>query len=225
MSTPATRPPSGVSRSSRPTGWPRRPTPASVCTPSARSCSVRCVGFAVICFLPGDGLDLAHPRHRRRAPVRPAGRDASSSAVAPRPRRSARWRVSPVRPPPRCRCCAAAGRPTRSSASPSSRTSCTASSARPASCWSARAPASRLKTLLATERRKHERVRPDVPIHEVVCGNGEGEVPLPKLVAPRHQARPQREARRDDRRPQPPQGDRRPARRPSRCPRARSPPA
>ena len=40
----------------------------------------------------------------------------------------------------------------------------------------------RLKGLLATERRKHERVLPETPIHEVVCGNGEGEVPLPKLV-------------------------------------------
>jgi hypothetical protein len=25
-------------------------------------------------------------------------------------------------------------------------------------------------------------VLPDTPIHEVVCGNGEGQVPLPKLV-------------------------------------------
>ncbi|QIK76218.1 DUF4191 domain-containing protein [Nocardioides piscis] len=40
----------------------------------------------------------------------------------------------------------------------------------------------RVKTLLATERRKHERVLPETPIHEVICGNGEGEVPLPKLV-------------------------------------------
>ena len=40
----------------------------------------------------------------------------------------------------------------------------------------------RLRSLLATERRKHERVAADTPIHEVVCGNGEGEVPLPKLV-------------------------------------------
>ncbi len=40
----------------------------------------------------------------------------------------------------------------------------------------------RLKTLMSTERRKHERVLPDTPVHEVVCGNGEGEVPLPKLV-------------------------------------------
>ena len=40
----------------------------------------------------------------------------------------------------------------------------------------------RLKTLMATERRKHERVLPETPIHEVVCGRGEGEVPLPKLV-------------------------------------------
>lgn len=42
--------------------------------------------------------------------------------------------------------------------------------------------AQRLRTLLATEHRKHERVASETPIHEVVCGNGEGEVPLPKLV-------------------------------------------
>lgn len=42
--------------------------------------------------------------------------------------------------------------------------------------------AQRLRTLLATERRKHERVASETPIHEVICGNGEGEVPLPKLV-------------------------------------------
>lgn len=41
---------------------------------------------------------------------------------------------------------------------------------------------SRLRPLLVTERRKHERVAAETPIHEVVCGRGEGEVPLPKLV-------------------------------------------
>ena len=40
----------------------------------------------------------------------------------------------------------------------------------------------RVRGLLATERRKHERVASETPIHEVICGNGEGEVPLPKLV-------------------------------------------
>ncbi len=40
----------------------------------------------------------------------------------------------------------------------------------------------RLRTLMASERRKHERVAAEVPIHEVICGHGEGEVPLPKLV-------------------------------------------
>ena len=40
----------------------------------------------------------------------------------------------------------------------------------------------RVRQLLANERRKHERVVSEVPIHEVVCGNGEGQVPLPKLV-------------------------------------------
>jgi hypothetical protein len=41
---------------------------------------------------------------------------------------------------------------------------------------------SRLRQLMATERRKHERVASETPIREVICGNGEGEVPLPKLV-------------------------------------------
>jgi hypothetical protein len=40
----------------------------------------------------------------------------------------------------------------------------------------------RLRTLLATERRKHERVASETPIFEVICGNGEGAVPVPKLV-------------------------------------------
>jgi uncharacterized protein DUF4191 len=40
----------------------------------------------------------------------------------------------------------------------------------------------RLRQLMTSERRKHERVAADIPIHEVYCGNGEGEVPLPKLV-------------------------------------------
>ncbi|WP_028645150.1 DUF4191 domain-containing protein [Nocardioides sp. URHA0020] len=40
----------------------------------------------------------------------------------------------------------------------------------------------RVKQLMLSERRKHERVAAEVPIHEVVSGNGEGQVPLPKLV-------------------------------------------
>ena len=40
----------------------------------------------------------------------------------------------------------------------------------------------RLRSLLASERRKHERVAAETPIHEVLVGRGEGEVPLPRLV-------------------------------------------
>jgi uncharacterized protein DUF4191 len=40
----------------------------------------------------------------------------------------------------------------------------------------------RVRQLLVTERKKHERVAYGVPIHEIVAGRGEGEVPLPKLV-------------------------------------------
>ena len=41
----------------------------------------------------------------------------------------------------------------------------------------------RLKALLATERRRHERVAAETPVHEIVVGDGEGQVPLPKLVS------------------------------------------
>jgi len=40
----------------------------------------------------------------------------------------------------------------------------------------------RLKTLLANERRKHERVASETPIFEVISGDGEGAVPVPKLT-------------------------------------------
>ena len=40
---------------------------------------------------------------------------------------------------------------------------------------------SRVKQLLAQERKKHARVAADAPLHEVVVGYGEGQVPLPKL--------------------------------------------
>jgi hypothetical protein len=40
----------------------------------------------------------------------------------------------------------------------------------------------RLKGLLAGERVKHQRVAADTPIHEVVVGYGDGQVPLPKLA-------------------------------------------
>ncbi len=40
----------------------------------------------------------------------------------------------------------------------------------------------RLKTLMAGERRKHERVTSETPIHEVIVGNDAGQVPLPKLM-------------------------------------------
>jgi hypothetical protein len=40
----------------------------------------------------------------------------------------------------------------------------------------------RLKSLLATERRKHERVASETPIFEVVSGESAGAVPVPKLT-------------------------------------------
>jgi hypothetical protein len=40
----------------------------------------------------------------------------------------------------------------------------------------------RLRPLMGDQRRKHERVASEFPIHEVVVGDAEGAVPLPKLV-------------------------------------------
>ncbi len=40
----------------------------------------------------------------------------------------------------------------------------------------------RLKSLMASERRRHERVAAEVPVHEVVVGDGDGQVALPKLT-------------------------------------------
>lgn len=40
----------------------------------------------------------------------------------------------------------------------------------------------RIRPVLASERKKHERVVSDYPVHEVICGNDEGQVPLNKLV-------------------------------------------
>ena len=40
----------------------------------------------------------------------------------------------------------------------------------------------RLRGLMANERRKHERVLPETPVQELVVGDGEGQVPLPKLT-------------------------------------------
>ena len=39
----------------------------------------------------------------------------------------------------------------------------------------------RLKSLMTSERKKHERVMIETPVHEVLVGNDEGQVPLPKL--------------------------------------------
>ena len=51
----------------------------------------------------------------------------------------------------------------------------------------------RVKALLANERRRHERVAAETPIHEVVVGDGEGQVPLRKLA--RHVQRLKRQVK------------------------------
>ena len=69
----------------------------------------------------------------------------------------------------------------------------------------------RLKPLMAAERAKHQRVASEAPIHEIIVGYGEGEVPLGKLT--RHVTKMKRQVQ--------PARDHRPARpapRPRRLP-------
>jgi hypothetical protein len=40
----------------------------------------------------------------------------------------------------------------------------------------------RLRALMTSERKRHERVAVDTPVHEIVVGNDEGQVPLAKLT-------------------------------------------
>jgi hypothetical protein len=40
----------------------------------------------------------------------------------------------------------------------------------------------RVRQLILSERRKHERVAAETPIHEILVGDADGQVPLPKLV-------------------------------------------
>ena len=42
--------------------------------------------------------------------------------------------------------------------------------------------ATRLRSLLAAERKRHQRVAAETPVHEIVVGYGEGEVPLGNLA-------------------------------------------
>ncbi len=51
----------------------------------------------------------------------------------------------------------------------------------------------RLRGLLNSERKRHQRVAADTPVHEVVVGYGEGEVPLGKLA--RHVQKMKREVK------------------------------
>jgi hypothetical protein len=51
----------------------------------------------------------------------------------------------------------------------------------------------RLRGLLNSERKRHQRVAADTPVHEVIVGYGEGEVPLGKLA--RHVQKMKREVK------------------------------
>ena len=64
----------------------------------------------------------------------------------------------------------------------------------------------RLRPLLTSERRKHERVASEATITEIVVGDDTGQVPLRRLVKHVTKLPEDAEAGRDDRRPRPAQG-------------------
>ena len=83
----------------------------------------------------------------------------------------------------------------------------------------------RVRPLLTAERRKHERVVADTPVHEIVVGYGEGEVPLRKLVRHVQKLPKTTKPARDDRHPAAGSGRSTPRAATCRSRRVRSPPA
>ena len=74
----------------------------------------------------------------------------------------------------------------RRSPSTASRTSSTAWSARRGSCWSARATRTGSRRLLTAESAvATQRVVTDTPVHEIIVGNDEGQVPAREADPPR----------------------------------------
>ena len=67
---------------------------------------------------------------------------------------------------------------------------CSARSAAPASCSSARARTARVTKLLKQEEKKVARVAPGVPVHLWVVGDGEGQVPIKKVSSKLTRMRP-----------------------------------
>ena len=74
-----------------------------------------------------------------------------------------KWRVTPASRPPAIS------------------TRCTGSSAGPGVIFVGEGSAARVKPLLAQEKKRTARLVGEIPIYDVVIGNGEGEVPLAKL--------------------------------------------
>ena len=145
---------------------------------------------------PGRRLALVGHGDRRRHPGRLARRAASSSVAAPSRRRTSRWRASPAAG---CRCAADAearleGRPGRRLHQAAGRRPPRRRPARHRPGRRGQAQ-TRVKALLATERRKHERVVSGTPIHEVICRPRRGRGAAAQARPPRHQARPQRASR------------------------------
>ena len=69
--------------------------------------------------------------------------------------------------------------------------------------------AQRLRALMANERRRHERVAAEAPIHEIVVGTRRGPGPAAQAGPPHQQAEAPGRPGGDDRPAQPAQGDRR----------------
>ena len=130
--------------------------------------------------------------------------------------------VPPGRGPARCRGLGARGHARRLAGDLRRRrhrrssTPCTGCSAGPASILVAEGAPSRVRGLLAQEKKKVARVVGDTPIYDIVVGDDEGQVPLRKLSS--HVMKlPRNLTRRRGQRPRPP--DERPGRRPDAGPR------
>ena len=183
------------------------------------------VGFVAFMLLPGDGvLGLGH-RGRRRPPARPAARADRLRPPRPEggvrpdggPARRRRRRAADAAPRledrPRDRVHQAAGRRPPRGRPARHRAGRRGQPAPAAAADGHRAPQAR-----AGRGRDRRSTRSSAATARARCR-------CPSWSQPRHQARPQGQAGRDDRHPQPAQGARRQPGRTSRCPRARCRPA
>lgn len=106
---------------------------------------------------------------------------SSSSAGEPSERFTAKPKAKPAQPPGRWTTCGAKWRVTPGVAATGNLDAVHRVIGRPGVIFVGEGSAARVKPLLAQEKKRTARLVGDVPIYDIIVGNGDGEVPLAKL--------------------------------------------